>query len=354
LWKTDFLYFLIFGLTFKNPIAMTVRFYMLFLALVCLLLSQILLAQHHPVTGDPLAYTFSIVARDTATGEMAVGVQSHWFSVGTIVSWGRSGTGVVATQSFVNPAYGPNGLDLMSEGKSAEEALQILVEADRGRDYRQVAFLDVNGNVSAYTGSSCIASASYAVGDNYSVQANMMLNEDVVPAMSRAFLEHAGLPLAERVIQVLLAAQAAGGDIRGKQSAALLVVGPEAVKEVWTDRKIDLRVDDHQEPIAELARLLRVHRAYEHMNRGDLAVEHQDMEAALREYGAAENMFPDNLEMKYWKAVALANNGRMEEALPIFRFVFDRNDNWQELTSRLPASGLLTVSEADYQRILKL
>jgi len=311
-------------------------------------------AQVHPETGDPLAHTFSIVARDASTGEMAIGVQSHWFSVGTIVSWGRSGVGVVATQSFVNPAYGPNGLDLMEEGNDAEEALQLLVSADRGRDYRQVAFLDANGVVSAYTGKSCISSASHALGENYSVQANMMLNDDVVPAMSKAFLEHSDLPLAERVLRVLQAAQSAGGDIRGKQSAALIVVGPEPVEEVWSDKKIDLRVDDHQDPLKEMERLLRVHRAYDHMNRGDLAVEHQDMELALEEYGAAEKMFPANLEMKYWKAVALANNGRIEEALPIFDYVFERDNNWRTLTGRLPASGLLTVSDEELERILKL
>lgn len=332
---------------------MTVRFASLSLGLFLLSILSVH-SQVHPGTGDQLAHTFSIVARDTATGEMAIGVQSHWFSVGTIVSWGRSGVGVVATQSFINPAYGPNGLDLMSEGMGAGEALQVLVEADRGRDYRQVAFLDASGAVSAYTGSSCISSASHAIGDNYSVQANMMLNDDVVPAMSKAFVEHSDLPLAERVLQVLQAAQDAGGDIRGKQSAALIVVGPEVVEEVWKDRLIDLRVDDHQDPLGELDRLLRVHRAYDHMNRGDLAVEHQDMEGALREYGAAEKMFPRNLEMKYWKAVALANNGRMDEALPVFEYVFDRDSNWRELTRRLPSSGLLTVSDTELQSILKL
>lgn len=312
------------------------------------------MAQVHPETGDPLAHTYSIVARDASTGEMAIGVQSHWFSVGTIVSWGRSGVGVVATQSFVNPAYGPNGLDLMEEGSDAEEALQLLVSADRGRDYRQVAFLDANGVVSAFTGKSCISSASHLIGENYSVQANMMLNDDVVPAMSKAFLDHADLPLAERVLRVMQAAQTAGGDIRGKQSAALIVVGPHKVEEVWSDKKIDLRVDDHQYPLKELERLLKVHRAYDHMNRGDLAVEHQDMELALEEYGAAEKMFPRNLEMKYWKAVALANNGRIEEALPIFDYVFERDNNWRTLTERLPASGLLTVSDAELDKILKL
>ena len=129
-------------------------------------------------------------------------------------------------------------------------------------------------------------------------------------------------------------------------------MGPDPAEEVWKDKLIDLRVDDHNQPLVELERLLRVHRAYEHMNRGDLAVEHQDMELALQEYGAAEKMFPKNLEMKYWKAVALANNGRMEEALPIFQYVFDRDANWRELTGRLPASGLLTVSEEQLQDIL--
>ena len=331
---------------------MSLKNFMHFGAFALLYLTFPAWAQFHPESGDRLAHTFSIVARDTATGEMAIGVQSHWFSVGTIVSWGSSGVGVVATQSFVNPAYGPNGLELMKSGNSASEALQILVAADRGRDYRQVAFLDSKGGVSAYTGKNCISSASHAIGNNYSVQANMMLNDDVVPAMSKAFVEHADLPLAERVIKVLQAAQAAGGDIRGKQSAALIVVGPDPAEEVWSDKLIDLRVDDHKQPLVELERLLRVHRAYEHMNRGDLAVEHQDMELALQEYGAAEKMFPENLEMKYWKAVALANNARMEEALPIFRYVFKRDANWRELTGRLPASGLLTVTEEQLQKIL--
>lgn len=308
--------------------------------------------QHHPETGEPLAHTFSIVARDAKTGEMAVGVQSHWFSVGTIVSWGKSGVGVVATQSFVNPAYGPNGLKLMEEGNSAEAALQILVAADSGRDFRQVAFLDKNGNVSAYTGQKCISSAHHLIGNNYSVQANMMLNDDVVPAMSKAYTENVDLPLAERVLKAMLAAQHAGGDIRGKQSAALIVVGPDRVEEPWTDKLVDLRVDDSKEPLQELDRLLRVHRAYDHMNRGDLAVEQNDMVVALEEYGAAEKMFPQNLEMKYWKAVALANNGLLKEALPVFEYVFDRDRNWKELTRRLPASGLLTVTPDELLEIL--
>lgn len=300
---------------------------------------------------EPFAHTFSIVARDTATGEMAVGVQSHWFSVGTLVSWGKSGVGVVATQSFINPAFGPEGLKLMENGISAKDALNQLIEADAGRDFRQLALLDVNGSVSSYTGAKCVQSAFQIVGDNFAVQANMMLNDKVVPAMEKAFLENAHLPLAERVVKVLIAAQEAGGDIRGKQSAALLVVGPEKVAE-WLDKKVDLRVDDHPNPLIELRRLLFVHRAYDHMNKGDLAVEHGNMLLALKEYAAAEEMQPENFEMKYWKAVTMANNGMLEEALPIFKIVFANDTNWREMTKRLPVSGLLIVSNIELQSIM--
>ncbi|TQI69169.1 putative Ntn-hydrolase superfamily protein [Gramella sp. Hel_I_59] len=299
------------------------------------------------------AHTFSIVARDTVTGEMAVGVQSHWFSVGSIVSWGKSGVGVVATQSFVNPAYGPQGLELMENGMPADIALAKMVDEDEGHAFRQVAFLDVNGNVSAYTGDKCVQAAEDIQGNNFSVQANMMLNENVVPAMANAYATNSDLPLAERVVAVMLAAQEAGGDIRGKQSAALIVVGPEKTEKSWEDKKVDLRVDDHENPIKELGRLLKVHRAYEHMNKGDLAVEANDMEKALEEYGAAEKMFPENLEMKYWKAVALANSGRMDEARPIFKKVFAADENWKEMTTRLPASGLLNISEEELETLTK-
>lgn len=305
------------------------------------------------ISKDAFAHTFSIVARDTVTGEMAVGVQSHWFSVGSIVSWGKAGVGVVATQSFVNPAYGPKGLELMANGVSAEQALTQLVEKDQGRAYRQVAFLDANGSVSAFTGKNCVEAAEDLQGRNFSVQANMMLNDKVVPAMAEAFVLYSDYPLAERVVEALKAAQEAGGDIRGKQSAALVVVGPERTENSWEDKKIDLRVDDHEAPLEELSRLLKVARAYEHMNRGDLAVEAGNMDKALKEYGAAEKMFPENLEMKFWKAVALANSGQIEEAKPIFTAVFEADKNWKEMITRLPASGILTISEEELQKIIE-
>jgi uncharacterized Ntn-hydrolase superfamily protein len=307
-----------------------------------------------PGTVGPLAHTFSVIARDARTGEMAVGVQSHWFSVGTLVSWGKSGVGVVATQSFVNPAFGPDGIRLMEEGNDAKKTLEMLIAGDSGRDGRQLAILDIHGNVASYTGKKCIQSANNITGDNYSVQANMMLNDKVVPAMAKAFESSAGMPLAERVLKTLWAGQEAGGDIRGKQSAVLIIVNGERVKNPWMDKKIDLRVEDSAEPLKELERLLTIHHAYEHMNNGDLAVEHGDMVLALKEYGAAEAMVPGNLEMKFWKAIALANNGRLEEAVPILKLVFKEDMNWKELTRRLPSVGLLNLGQADLERILKL
>ncbi|MGB5006712.1 MAG: DUF1028 domain-containing protein, partial [Ferruginibacter sp.] len=250
-----------------------------------------------------LAHTFSIVARDAETGEMAVGVQSHWFSVGTAVSWGEAGVGVVATQSFVNKSYGIKGLDLMKAGKTAPEALNALLAADDGREVRQVAMIDANGNVQAYTGKNCIDFAGHIVGKNYSVQSNMMLGDKVNAAMAVAFEGSAGKPLAERVLLALQAAQSAGGDIRGKQSAAILVVAAKSKGQPWNERLIDLRVDDHKAPLDELQRLLKLYRAYELMDKGDLATEKNDMKGAMEAYGAAMKMFPGNLEMQYWTAI---------------------------------------------------
>ncbi len=303
---------------------------------------------------NPLAHTYSIVARDPTTGDMAVGVQSHWFSVGTSVSWGESGVGVVATQSFTNKSFGLRGLKLLKEGKTAQEALDILLSTDEGKAFRQVAILDNNGNVATHTGSKNIQFAGHRQGDNYSVQANMMLTEEVWPAMAEAYEKNKNLPLAERVLATLNAAQEAGGDIRGKQSAALLVVRGKKMENAWEDPLIDLRVDDNPEPLKELDRLLKVYRAYQHMNNGDLAVEKNDMSKAMQEYSAAEEMFPDNYEMKYWKAVTLANNGDYKTAKPIFKLVFAYDENWKELTKRLPEVGLLNVDKAFYDELLKL
>ena len=293
---------------------------------------------------EPFAHTFSIVARDSATGDMAVGVQSHYFSVGTAVSWGQNGVGVVATQSFTDKKYGYLGLQMMAGGLPAQTVLDQLVDQDAGREVRQVAMIDANGNVAAHTGEKCIAYASHITGPNFSVQSNMMLGKTVCEAMAAAFRASYGKPLEERIMTALLAAQQAGGDIRGKQSAALLVVSGDRNVPPWNGRLVDLRVDDHAEPLKELHRLLKVHKAYSHMNNGDLAVEKGDMQTAMTEYNAAMKMFPQNLEMQYWTAITLANNKQVKKAADMLQNIYVKDANWRELTKRLPAVGLLTVT----------
>ena len=294
-----------------------------------------------PVTAiQPPAHTYSIVARDATTGEMGVAVQSHWFSVGSDVTWAEAGVGAIATQSFIDPAYGPRGLDLMKSGLSAEQALEALVLVDEGRNVRQVAFVDVRGSVAAHTGAGCIEAAGHHLGDGYSVQANMMLNDKVIPAMSKAY-ESAEGDLADRLMAALQAAQEVGGDIRGKQSAAMLIVKGESTGRPWADRVLELRIEDHPTPIRELKRLLNVHRGYQHMTAGDVAIENNDLERAMIEYGEAVKLLPDNVEVQYWAAVTLATNGELEQALPTFRSVFAADPNWVELTKRLHKPGII-------------
>jgi uncharacterized Ntn-hydrolase superfamily protein len=284
---------------------------------------------------------------------MGVAVQSHWFSVGAVVPWAKAGVGAVATQSFANISYGPRGLRLLEEGKTAQGTVDALVASDEGRDGRQLAVVDAGGRVAAYTGARCIAEAGHLTGDQFSVQANMMLNDRVWPAMAETFTGKIG-PLAERLVAALDAAQRAGGDIRGKQSAALLVVRAQTTGRPWDDTVVALRVEDHPEPVQELQRLLRVHRAYEFMDQGDQCMERDDVQGALAAYESAESLFPENPEMRFWHAVALANKGLATQAQSVFRQVFHDDENWAVLTARLPAAGLLTVSEQDLQSILSL
>jgi uncharacterized Ntn-hydrolase superfamily protein len=296
-------------------------------------------------------HTYSIVARDPATGDLGVAVQSHWFSVGPIVPWGEAGVGAVATQSFVDPAYGPLGLTMMQSGKTAKQALEGVLASDPGKSVRQVAMIDTRGNVAAHTGPKCIPSAGHIVGEQFSVQANLMLNESVWPAMAEAYRNAKG-DLAERMLVALEAAQAVGGDIRGQQSAAILIVTGKPTGKLWVDRRMDLRVEDHPEPLKELRRLVTIHRAYEHMNKGDVALEKNDIEGALREYSAAQALIPTNVEMKFWHAVSLVNTGKLEAALPLFKAVFQADRNWAELLPRLPKVDLLKTDETGLKRIL--
>ena len=297
-------------------------------------------------------HTFSIVARDPATGQIGVAVQSHWFAVGANVIWAEAGVGAVATQSFIDPSYGKLGLDLMRAGRSAPDALHGLLAADSDRDVRQVAMIDANGKVDSWTGKKDIHAAGNIVGDQFSVQANLMLNDKVWPAMAKAYQETHG-DLADRMLAALDAAQAVGGDIRGRQSAAIIIVTPKSTGQPWVDRIFDLRVDDSPEPLKELRRLVTLQRAYNDMNAGDADTTRGDKEAALRDYSAAEKLVPDNAEMIYWHAVALVNMGRVDESLPLFRKVFAMDKNWATLTPRLPQSGLLPNDPSIIQKIVQ-
>ena len=284
-------------------------------------------------------HTFSILGRDPVTGDMGVAVQSHWFAVGAEVIWGEAGVGVVATQSFIDPAYGPLGLDLMRAGKSAPESLRALLAADEFADARQVAMLDVHGHVASHTGKRCIYAAGNVVGENYSAQANLMEKPTVWPAMGKAFEATHG-DLIDRLLAALEAAQREGGDIRGKQSAAILVVRAKSTGRPWADKIVDLRVDDSNDPINELKRLVRYHRAYQHMENGDTCSTKKDWDCAVREYGDAEEILPDQVEVVFWHAVTLVTSGRTEESLPLFKRVFTREPVWADLLARLPAAGL--------------
>lgn len=298
-------------------------------------------------------HTYSIVARDSVTGELGVAVQSHWFSVGTVVTWAEAGVGAVATQSLVEVSYGPLGLALMRAGKTARQALDALLLADPNRDVRQVAMVDANGRVAVYTGERCIAEAGHREGAQYSVQANLMEKSTVWGAMADAY-ESADGDLAERMVAALEAAQKEGGDIRGKQSAAILIVKPNSSGTAYRDKVMDLRVEDHPDPVKELRRLVQVHRAYEYMNEGDERMTEGDASGALEAYGAAAKILPDNPEVRFWAAITMMTSGNEDEALAYFKEVFAADKKWMDVVRRLPASGLLPDDDQLVEKILSV
>lgn len=284
--------------------------------------------------------TFSIVARDPVTGDLGAAVQSHWFSVGSIVTWAEPGVGAVATQSFAEPSYGPKGLALMRDGVAAKTAMDQLVALDSLRDSRQLGFVDASGNAASFTGAKCIAHAGSYVGPGFAVQANLMANDRVVPAMRAAFEGSKG-DLAERMLVALEAAQQAGGDIRGCQSAAILIVSGKRSETPWAEKKLDLRVEDHAAPLVELRRIVQLARAYDQVNRGDALLEKGDVAGANDAYAAAGKLEPDHVEMAYWRGITWAARGDFTQAAPFLKKAFDADPAWIELVRRMPAAGLL-------------
>ena len=295
--------------------------------------------------------TYSIVARDAETGQLGVAVQSHWFAVGAGVVWAAPGVGAVATQSFMDPDYGPLGLQLMRAGKRAGQALSALLAIDEFANVRQVGMVDAAGTVANHTGEQSIGEYCDVSGDAFTAQANMMWKSTVCEAMAEAFRASAG-DLAERLLVALEAAEAEGGDVRGKQSAALLVVSGDASLPAWSGRLFDLRVDDHPEPLVELRRLVLMNRAYTLMNAGDGYMTEGNITEAVNAYSAAETLVPDSHEMVFWHAATLAAAGEVDASLPLFAKAFEAWPRWRELLPRLPAAGLLPDDAALMERIL--
>lgn len=305
-----------------------------------------------------LAHTYSIVALDPMAGQMGVAVQSHYFGVGVAVPWLEAGVGVVATQSFVEVSYGPLGLALMKAGKSAPQALAGLLATDPQQERRQVAMLDIHGNVAAHTGDRCIAYAGHCVGEGYSVQANLMLAGTVWDAMAEAYAQTHG-DLAERMMVALEAAEAEGGDIRGRQSAAMVVVRTVPSGRPWQDRLLDLRVDDHSAPLVELRRLMTVHRANEGWNAAEALLKGDGsraarLAAARQQFSVTPDLMPENPEGAFWFACALVNAGAVDAALPYLRKVYAVQPIWRELVPRLADSGLLPKEHATLKRLIEL
>jgi uncharacterized Ntn-hydrolase superfamily protein len=275
--------------------------------------------------------TYSLVARDPATGELGVAVQSHWFSVGSIVTWARAGIGAVATQSIAEPAYGPRLLERLGAGEVPAAALAEELASDPLARFRQVAVVDHQARIAVHTGEGCMAFAGHAEGEGFSAQANMMSSERVWPAMARAFSSAEGT-LDRRLLAALDAGEAAGGDVRGRQSAALLVVPPEG--DPWR-ATAELRVEDSPEPLIELRRLLDLKDAYALADRADtLAGEGRATEAAVLYAGAAAAA-PDNAELAFWAGLGIAATGDVDSGAERVREAIAASPGLGELLDRL-------------------
>ncbi|HET7047496.1 MAG TPA: DUF1028 domain-containing protein [Solirubrobacteraceae bacterium] len=276
--------------------------------------------------------TYSIVARDPATGELGVAVQSHWFSVGPIVPWAEPGVGAVATQANVLPSYGPGALGLMRFGASAGEALERLVAEDSGSAGRQVAVVDAVGRVAVHTGSSAIPFAGHSTADEVSCQANMMASETVWPAMLDTYRQTGG-SLTHRLLAALDAAEREGGDVRGRQSAAILVV--PANGEAWQN-VVSLRVEDHPEPLVELRRLVDLHEAYALASEADDCINEGRHDDAARLFERARALAPDNHELLFWAGLGAAHAGDVERGVQDVRAAIELQPGWRELLERVP------------------
>jgi uncharacterized Ntn-hydrolase superfamily protein len=284
--------------------------------------------------------TYSIVARDAGTGEFGVAVQSHWFSVGPVVPWAMPGVGAVATQANIEVSYGPRLLELLSAGLGAPTALARLVAADPGAHGRQVAVIDAAGQVAVHTGDECMPHAGHVIADGVSCQANIMASASVWGAMMDAFHSAEGR-LQLRLLAALDAGESAGGDIRGRQSAAILVVPAEG--ESW-ESTVSLRVEDHPDPLVELRRLLVLHDAYVLAGRADAMVNQRRYAEASRLYQQAAALAPDAIELRFWSGLGTAHLGDLAAGIEEVRGVVAKSPGWAALINELSDKAMPSVS----------
>ena len=290
--------------------------------------------------------TYSIVALDRATGELGVAVQSHYFQVGPVVPWALAGVGAIATQSQVNVSFGPLGLEHLKAGRSAGETIKALLAGDSDPEARQLAIVDASGNVAVHTGTRCIPDAGHRTGEAFSCQANLMEKDTVWDAMAHAY-STAEAPLAERLMAALDAAEAEGGDIRGRQSAAMIVVTGKPTGHSWEDRVIDLRVEDSPEPLVELRRLLRIKRAYQGDEQADRLELAGEKGAALARRLEGAKQMPELVEIGFWTGLALAEAGDLDGGCRMMAPAVARDRRWVETVNRIARAERIPQSLAD-------
>ena len=307
-----------------------------------------LFAQDRPVS------TYSIVAIDKESGEMGGAVQSHWFSVGSLVLWAEPGVGMVATQSFVRPEYGPEILKLFATSSASPKfALKSLLKKDSEQNVRQIGAVNVDGESVSFTGKDCVDYASSIEGEGYAIQANIMANPGVPEAMEKAYLSTKG-SLADRLYAALVAAENLGGDLRGKQSAAMLVVPLEKVDNLLSSKIYDIRVDDSPNPLEDLNRLMRIQKAYIFANEGDILSSEGKLNEALEAYNKASELYPENVELLFWGAVILCTDGKFDIAKPMFEKIFKASPDLKEMIPRLENHPMFPLNPATVQKILSL
>lgn len=294
--------------------------------------------------------TYSIVARDPATGAFAVGVQSHFFGVGPVVPWLQAGVGAIATQASANVSFGSIGLELLRSGRSAEEVVAALVASDAGEAERQVAVVDREGRAAAHTGARCIPAAGHVIGEGFSVQGNLLRAATVWPAMADAYEAAAARPFWERLLAALDAAQAAGGDVRGQQSAALMIVDAALTPVPWEGRLLDVRVDDHPDPLPELRRLAATSEAYRLM--GELETRTDDRRPVEERYAEARTLAPYAIELVFWRGIELAVAGDEAAARTELDIAFAADSTWRDALRHVARAGLVGDDPALAERLL--